>query len=138
MTCEYCESAGGEVLWENALARVVLVSESGFPGFCRVICQRHVREMTDLPPAERAALMDIVFASEEAIREVLSPFKVNLASLGNQTPHVHWHVIPRYADDTHFPSPIWAAARRGALERNWPTDWQDHLRQSLARHAAGR
>ena len=40
MTCEYCESAGGEVLWENALARVVLVSESGFPGFCRVICQR--------------------------------------------------------------------------------------------------
>jgi len=38
--------------------------------------------------------------------------KMNLASLGNQTPHVHWHVVPRFRDDRHFPGPIWAAAQR--------------------------
>jgi len=38
--------------------------------------------------------------------------KMNLASLGNMTPHVHWHVVPRFADDRHFPNPIWAAPKR--------------------------
>jgi len=28
------------------------------------------------------------------------------------TPHLHWHVIPRYTDDAHFPSPVWAEAQR--------------------------
>jgi diadenosine tetraphosphate (Ap4A) HIT family hydrolase len=38
--------------------------------------------------------------------------KMNLASLGNQTPHVHWHVVPRFRDDRHFPGPIWATPKR--------------------------
>jgi len=46
------------------------------------------------------------------LRDTLQPDKINLASLGNQVPHLHWHVIPRFADDAHFPDPIWAAARR--------------------------
>jgi diadenosine tetraphosphate (Ap4A) HIT family hydrolase len=58
--------------------------------------------------------METVFAVESALREVLQPRKVNLASLGNMTPHLHWHVIPRFDDDTHYPSPVWAAARRSA------------------------
>ena len=37
---------------------------------------------------------------------------INLASFGNRTPHVHWHVIPRYHDDAHFPDPVWGIARR--------------------------
>ena len=47
---------------------------------------------------------------EQALREVMQPLKVNLASLGNLVPHLHWHVIPRYADDAHFPAPVWAPA----------------------------
>ena len=41
-----------------------------------------------------------------------SPAKVNLASLGTQVPHLHWHVIPRFTDDPHYPQPIWSTARR--------------------------
>ena len=40
--------------------------------------------------------------------------QVNVASLGNVVPHLHWHVIPRYADDAHFPAPVWAQAVREA------------------------
>jgi len=43
---------------------------------------------------------------------VLAPQKMNVASLGNMTPHLHWHLIPRYADDAHFPGPIWSERRR--------------------------
>jgi diadenosine tetraphosphate (Ap4A) HIT family hydrolase len=110
--CEFCEGPGGPVLWQDDFCRVVRVDEPRYPGFCRVILGRHAREMTDLTPAERARLMDVVFAVEEAVREAMSPDKMNLASLGNMTPHVHWHVIPRFFGDAHFPAPVWAAQQR--------------------------
>jgi len=112
--CEFCERPGGAILWQNDLCRVVEPQEAGYPGFCRVILARHVREMTELGAAERSRLMAVVFAVEEAVRETMRPDKVNLASLGNMVPHVHWHVIPRFRDDPHFPSPVWCAPRRDA------------------------
>jgi diadenosine tetraphosphate (Ap4A) HIT family hydrolase len=77
-----------------------------------VILKRHAREMDDLGEDERNGLMAVVFAVEAAVRETMQPHKMNLASLGNMTPHVHWHVVPRFADDRHFPNPIWAPAQR--------------------------
>ncbi|MBB5392244.1 diadenosine tetraphosphate (Ap4A) HIT family hydrolase [Herbaspirillum sp. SJZ130] len=112
--CELCAGDGGELVWRHPDFRVVLVDEAGYPGFCRVIWNGHVKEMTDLAPAERTRLADAVWAVEAALREVMQPEKVNLATLGNMTPHVHWHVIPRYLDDQHFPTPVWATARREA------------------------
>ncbi len=103
------------MLWQNGLCRVVRVDEPDYPGFCRVILKRHAREMTDLDDAERAGLMAVVYAVEKVIRETMRPDKMNLASLGNMTPHVHWHVVPRFADDRHFPTPIWSSPRRDAL-----------------------
>jgi diadenosine tetraphosphate (Ap4A) HIT family hydrolase len=110
--CELCNGPGGAVLWQNDLCRVVRVDEPDYPGFVRVILQRHAREMTDLTLAERDGIMAVVFAVEAAVRETMRPDKVNLASLGNMVPHVHWHVVPRYRDDRHFPAPIWAAPAR--------------------------
>jgi diadenosine tetraphosphate (Ap4A) HIT family hydrolase len=68
--------------------------------------------MTDLAPQLRNELMNTVFAVESAVREVMLPDKINLASLGNMTPHLHWHVIPRHLDDKHFPNPIWGSQVR--------------------------
>jgi diadenosine tetraphosphate (Ap4A) HIT family hydrolase len=100
---------------------VVRVDDPAYPGFCRVIWNAHVAEMTDLAPADRGHLMDLVFGVETALRRVLSPTKINLASLGNQVPHLHWHVIPRFADDATFPDAVWAPARRDGAPRE--VDW---------------
>jgi diadenosine tetraphosphate (Ap4A) HIT family hydrolase len=62
----------------------------------------------------------------------LDPVKMNLASLGNLVPHVHWHVVPRYADDTHFPQPIWAAPQRAAPARALPAGFAAALAADLA------
>src|SRR5450830_513179 len=112
--CDLCDGDGGQLLFKNDRYRVVLVDEAEYPGFCRVVWNGHVKEMTDLAPAERARVMDVVWQVELAQREVMQPEKVNLASFGNMTPHVHWHVIPRYPDDAHFPHPTWAVAQRAA------------------------
>jgi len=114
--CEFCDSPGGAVLWQNATCRVVKVDEPDYPGFCRVILNRHAREMTDLDPAERAEMMRVVFEVEAVVRECMGADKMNLASLGNMTPHVHWHVVPRFADDRHFPGPIWSTPKRDPAE----------------------
>jgi len=127
-SCELCDSAGGETLWQDALCRVVLVEDRDYPGFCRVILNRHVGEMTDLDAATRQKLMRVVFAAEQALRELMQPTKINLASLGNMVAHLHWHVIARFADDKHFPGSVWGEARRAGAPR--PVD-PAALRRSL-------
>ena len=110
--CELCKNEGGSLVIGNEWLRVMLVDEGNYPGYVRVIWNEHVREMTELDDNQRQRLMRTVFAVELAQREVLAPLKVNLASLGNMTPHVHWHVIARFADDLHFPQPVWGAPQR--------------------------
>jgi len=122
MACELCENLGGEPLWQDDFCRVVLVEDAHYPGFCRVILRHHTKEMTDLSKSERSRLMAVVFAVEAAVREVLQPDKINLASLGNVMPHLHWHVIPRFVDDRHFPNPIWGKVRQEG--RDHPFDRQ--------------
>lgn len=111
--CLLCQSkTAEELLWSDAFCRVIWVDDAHYPGFCRVILNAHVREMTDLPPDQRQRLMAVVFAVETAVREVVKPDKINLASLGNVVPHMHWHVIPRWENDRCFPDAIWVPARR--------------------------
>ena len=111
MTCDLCERPI-EPLWQDNFCRVVLLNDVDYPAYCRVELLAHVKEMTDLQPVERARVMKVVFAVEAAIREQFNPTKINLASLGNKTPHVHWHVIPRFENDKHFPNSHWGAALR--------------------------
>lgn len=117
MSCELCSRTGGELLWQDKRCRVVHAGERGYSGFCRVIWEAHVKEMTDLSEDDRLHLMEVVFAVESVVREHLEPAKINLASLGNLVPHLHWHVIPRFEDDPHFPQPIWGTPLRTPHER---------------------
>jgi diadenosine tetraphosphate (Ap4A) HIT family hydrolase len=113
LECPLCQSAGGEIVWEDYLCRVVRVGGAegvSFTSYCRIIWRTHVAEMTDLDPSNRRHLMKVVFAVETALRGLLTPDKINLATLGNMVPHLHWHVIPRWRDDSHFPATIWATA----------------------------
>jgi len=110
--CELCSQQGGDVVFRSEKWRVLMVNDADHPGFCRVVWNEHVGEMTDLQPLEREQLVEAVWQVEAAMRAVMRPDKINLASLGNMVPHLHWHVVARYADDAHFPAPIWATAAR--------------------------
>lgn len=134
--CLFCRESGGEELWRDALCRVVRPGDADHPGLCRVVLHAHVKEMTDLPADQRARVMQVVFAVEQALREALRPDKINLASLGNVVPHLHWHVIPRQRDDPHFPGSVWSARQRdGVIPVS--ADFSDRLRTRLARALPG-
>lgn len=129
--CELCSKPGGAILWQSGSCRVVRVDDAHYPGFCRVIWAEHIREMSDLAPSDRQNLMNVVFSVEAVIRRLFAPDKINLASFGNMVPHLHWHVIPRWYDDRHFPEPVWGAVQR-PLDKSRPVISDAYLAQALA------
>ncbi len=144
--CELCEADGGEVLFRHLDYRVVRVTGAegdAYRGFCRVIWNHHVAEMSDLTHDEQSTLMAAVFQLESALRAALKPDKINLASLGNMAPHLHWHVIPRFRHDETFPKPIWVAVVSPSVPADQPSNsnadsrahfnvnWAHHVREAL-------
>ncbi len=112
--CRLCEGLGGRLVWRSPDWRLVHAGEAGFPGFYRLVRNDHVREFSQLAPADRLAGIEILATVEAALLRHLGADKINLASLGNAVPHLHWHVIARFAWDSHFPGAVWAAPLRDA------------------------
>lgn len=112
--CPLCDSVGGFWLLEKNGWRVVRAQEENYPAFYRVISNSHAAEWSELSAQARAAGMDLVVGVEEVLRTHLQPRKINLASLGNVVPHVHWHIIARFEWDSHFPAPVWGPPARPA------------------------
>ena len=129
--CELCSSVGGELIASNALLRVVRVHDEKYPAFCRVILNRHVTEMTYLSTDERYQLMDAVFVVERTMLDALNPRKINLASFGNMVSHLHWHVIPRFEDDPHFPNAVWGEQLRDS-QRSVPAGFWGLLEKNIS------
>ena len=65
---------------------------------------RHVAEPTELSADEAAQYWREVLEAGRRIETHLKPVKMNYDILGNSLPHLHTHVVPRYADD---PKPGW-------------------------------
>ncbi len=127
-SCALCEPTPHELLWQDDFCRVVLLNDADYPAYCRVELLAHVKEMTDLQPSQRAQIMKVVFAVETALREIFNPDKINLASLGNKTPHIHWHVIPRFENDKHFPNSHWGESLRDGS----PIQLEANIKKALA------
>lgn len=112
--CPLCVGVGGTLVFEGNKFRVIRAEESDFPAFYRLVWTAHVAEFSDLDRTDRSLCMEAVNVVERVLRSQLQPTKINLATLGNVVPHVHWHVIARFRWDSHFPAPVWAQALRAA------------------------
>jgi diadenosine tetraphosphate (Ap4A) HIT family hydrolase len=111
--CPLCVDDGGLFVWRTPQWRVVRVLDAPeFPAFYRLVWNEHVAEFSDLSPAERDECMHRVVQIEQLLRRELAPTKINLATLGNVVPHLHWHVIARFDWDSHFPNPVWGTRLR--------------------------
>lgn len=120
MHCPLCEPADETLVWQDGSCRVILVPDADHAGFCRVVWREHVAEMTELTAAAQRHLFNVVLATETALRQLMRPDKINLASFGNVVPHLHWHVIARFRDDRHFPQPVWGEPQRPGARRSAP------------------
>jgi len=138
--CPMCaENAQPDSTRRGLVARLpsgnlLLQNDADFPGYCVLVHQRHVTELHDLDAVERAQLIEDIAAASRAISAVCRPDKVNYAILGNEVPHLHCHVIPRYPYDGYWGAPIWN--RPAALRAELPSSKLAELLATL-QHAIG-
>jgi len=116
-----CPTCAGEfsdparTIAELGTSVLYLAEDQFFPGWCLLVLKRHATELWQLAPAERATLMDEVTRVAQALAAVFHAVKMNYELLGNQVAHIHWHLIPRRADDPSPRMPVWTvehAAKR--------------------------
>lgn len=115
-SCLLCRGDAGQVIWRGADFRLIRADEALVPAFYRVVWAAHVAEFTELHALQRLSCIDAVALTEQILRRQLQPDKINLASLGNVVPHLHWRVIARWRWDAFWPQSVWSAAQRPADE----------------------
>ncbi len=125
MDCSACDRiariAGGknpDFVATLSESHVTLADEQAYRGYCILLLKDHHEQLGDLSRERQARLWEDVAHVAAAVRQVCAPVRLNYACLGNFVTHVHWHVIPRYADDAEAQHPIWVrplAERRRAL-----------------------
>lgn len=126
----WSELPADETVWRFPHSVALLGPWQYYHGYCILVARRHARELSGLSDAERRAYLDEMCLLARAIEGAFRPLKLNYELLGNQVPHLHWHLFPRSADDPDRLKPVWLAldraerdeaeARRlkaGALER---------------------
>lgn len=87
---------------------VLLNRDQFFSGYCFVFTKAHVTELFHLDVATRQGIIEEVNAVAAALARVFNPTKINYELLGNMVPHMHWHLVPRFADGPLWPKPIWS------------------------------
>jgi diadenosine tetraphosphate (Ap4A) HIT family hydrolase len=118
-----------------AESHVTLADEQAYRGYCILLLKDHEDRLDALPLERQARLWDDVARVASALRRVVEPARLNYACLGNFVTHVHWHVIPRYADDPEAQHPIWVrplAERRAVLPAGEREQLVVALRRALA------
>lgn len=76
------------------------------PGYCILICTKHVQEPYHLTAEEQHLFFDDLWCAAKAIERVFNPIKMNFQILGNLVPHLHVHITPRYYGDVAPGRPI--------------------------------
>jgi diadenosine tetraphosphate (Ap4A) HIT family hydrolase len=142
MACAACDRlerarAGRDPDFVAALSEssVFLADEQTYRGYCLVFMAEHAEQLDEVPIERQVRLWEDVARLATALRAELAPARINFAALGNFLAHVHWHVIPRYADDPEPLHPIWVrplAERRLVL----PAPERDALIGQLRRRLA--
>ncbi len=107
MHCVFCEPKNEQILFTNDIYRVISVTDKYYPGYIQIVANKHLKELTDLAELEANSMFLAILRVEKFLRQLFNPDKINIASFGNVVPHLHWHVIPRFRGDRHFPNSIW-------------------------------
>ena len=108
-----CTACSGQ--WPSADYRIAdcgtslayLFEDQFFSGWTVLVLKRHATELFQLSTNERSELIEEVSMVGQALMEVFHAVKINYELLGNQLPHIHWHLIPRLTTDPAPRDPVW-------------------------------
>jgi diadenosine tetraphosphate (Ap4A) HIT family hydrolase len=105
-------AADGIELARWPLSLVLLMNDGRFPWLTLVPQRGGLREIHDLPAAERTVLVEEIARAGRLMQSAFRADKINTAALGNQVPQLHVHIIARFAGDAAWPNPVWSHGTR--------------------------
>ncbi len=100
------------VIYENKDIRIE-VEKSEIP-WLKIFTQEPYKEMSEVPSEIKFEIYTILDSIEKEMLSYFNPKKINIASFGNYLPHVHWHIMARFEEDSYFPEPMWGTKQREA------------------------
>jgi len=109
-TCRACQGnwpREDHFIADLGLSKAYLHDDQFFSGWTVVVFKCHATELFHLAPTERIQLMEEVNLVATTLAQVYGARKINYELLGNQLPHIHWHVIPRLTNDPAPLEPVW-------------------------------
>jgi diadenosine tetraphosphate (Ap4A) HIT family hydrolase len=106
------ELPADDLVWQFPHSVALLGPWQYYTGYCVLVSRTHATELHHLPAPQRAAFLDEMVALAQAIDIAFQPRKLNCESLGNQVPHLHWHLFPRRHDDPETLKAVWLALDR--------------------------
>lgn len=119
MSCPLCtrveelrERKNAHLIYEFKHSYLVLGDHQFFKAYCVLIFKRHERELHDLASLEQQQLFTELMQAGLAINQAYTPWKMNYSCYGNQVPHIHWHLFPRYEEDPDRLLHPWAHAEQ--------------------------
>jgi diadenosine tetraphosphate (Ap4A) HIT family hydrolase len=122
--CPFCQRLAappdGEAVWSFPHSVALLGTWQFYHGYCVLVARAHATELSRLTDAVRRAFLDEMCLLAKAIEAAVRPHKLNYELLGNQVPHLHWHLFPRSRGDADALRPVWFAldrAERDAAKR---------------------
>jgi len=86
-----------------AVSELSLYDDARFAGRSILRLREHEESLDQLSPELASAFMADIQKVSRALRKVTGSERINVAILGNTVPHVHAHLIPRYAGDEQYP-----------------------------------
>ncbi len=87
------------------------IEESEIP-WLKVFTQKPYKEFSQTPLKVKLQILSKVDIIEKEMLSYYNPKKINIASFGNYLPHVHFHVMARFEEDSYFPEPMWGVKQR--------------------------
>ena len=114
MACKACERISEIVSGVNPYfiaeldeSYAVIADDQPYEGWTILLLKDHCEHLAELPIERQLRLFNDVAHVAAALRAEFEPVRINYECLGNLMHHIHWHVIPRYADDPDPLRPIW-------------------------------
>ena len=98
------------VIYENKHIKIE-IEESEIP-WLKIFTQDTYKEMSEVPSEIKFEIYDLLDIIEKEMIAYYKPKKINIASFGNYMPHVHWHIMARFEEDSYFPEPMWGKKQR--------------------------
>ena len=100
------------IIYQNTLIKIE-IEKSQIP-WLKIFTKENYKEFSHCNSQTKSEIWNALDVIEKEMLDYFKPTKINIASFGNYLPKVHFHIMARFENDSHFPEPVWGTKQRNS------------------------